>query len=470
MTRPRVGEPGHSEWVFGRVLGAFRERGSMSREAFLVFDRERAGGGIGNRRNLIPGYATRKDVLACSWQEMFARAKAITQSDTATGSKEHANPNPGVGTSLPLGVIPDGFEVRRIATLVDADGETERQWIDSGRERAVGELAEQLPPGHVLKGVSTLVGGDGRVAAQWVKTQLERESREQVLERLLRELPVHMPARIDRVEGPATVGASDLLAVYPIGDPHVGMLSWEPETGASFDLDKARDIMCAAMNDLVQRGPRTDRALIVNLGDYFHADNYLNRTSRSGHPLDVDGRWPKVLQVGIEILVYMIDRALEHHRLVRVINEIGNHDDHSAIMLSVALASHYRNEPRVEIDLSPSQYHWHKFGKCLIGVTHGHNQKHDDLESIMAAERAQDWGETEHRYWYVGHIHHSTKKEKRGCVIESFRTLAPRDAWAAGAGYRAGRDMTRITLHNEWGEVGREIVSANYLQAQYLAE
>lgn len=370
---------------------------------------------------------------------------------------------------LPLEAVPDGYEVRRISSQVGADGELERQWVQAPVARERGELHTPIPAGHRVRGVSTLVSGDGSVAAQWVKTVEERESPEELLERLFRELPDRIQPREGLASGPASIDDADVLAVYPMGDPHVGMLSWAPETGESFDLGKAREIMCGAMSELVRRGPRTREALICNLGDFYHSDNAQNRTARSGHALDVDGRWPKVLQVGVEILVHMIDRALEHHEHVRVINAIGNHDDHSAVFLSAFVSAYYRNEPRVSVDLSPAGRHYYRFGKNLIGVTHGHNQKIDELESIMAAERAADWGATEHRFWYIGHLHHSIRKEKRGCMLEVFRTLSPRDAWAAFAGYRAGRDMHRIALHREWGEIGRDIVSADFLQSQFRA-
>jgi hypothetical protein len=42
-----------------------------------------------------------------------------------------------------------------------------------------------------------------------------------------------------------------------------------------------------------------------------------------------------------------------------------------------------------------------------------------------------------------------------GVLIEWFRTLAPRDAWATGAGYRSGRDMYAVIHHKEYGEVER---------------
>ena len=50
------------------------------------------------------------------------------------------------------------------------------------------------------------------------------------------------------------------------------------------------------------------------------------------------------------------------------------------------------------------------------------------------------------------------KKEFSGLTWESFRTLAAKDAWAAGRGYRAGRDMLCIVHHREHGEIERHRV------------
>ena len=325
-----------------------------------------------------------------------------------------------------------------------------------------------IPKGHRVLGVSSYVDPDGELRGQWVKTAAVAESREETLRRLLAELPAEVPHRVGRVEAPRAPLPDDVLAVYPMGDPHIGMLSWEPETGASFDLKLAEQIMRSAIDELAGEGPAARMALVVNLGDFYHSDNRQGRTT-AGTQLDVDGRWPKVLEVGLRIMVYMIDAALSAHERVRVVNAIGNHDDHSAMFLSVALAAYYSGEPRVDIDTSPALRHYYRHGRVLLGITHGHTAKGDKLPQIMAAERAEEWGATEHRAWLCGHVHHKTQTEHLGCVVETFRTLAPRDAWHAGQGYRSGRDMNRIAYHREYGEIARSTVSASYLASRYGA-
>ncbi len=324
------------------------------------------------------------------------------------------------------------------------------------------DMRKTVPAGYHVKGVSTYYDKNGEVRGQWVKSQKDQEHQIAMLLDAVQEIAEPFRGKSEKVKGPGSVN-KDLLTIYPMGDPHLGMYAWAAETGHDFDLNIAEANLVAAVDRLVGLAPPSELGLILNLGDFFHSDSADNQTRRSGNPLDVDTRWAKVLQVGIRTMRRCIDKALEKHKEVKVINEIGNHDDHSAIVLSLCLAQYYENNPRVSVDTSPSPFHWLRFGKCLIGVTHGNNTKPDMLPGIMAADRSKDWGETSHRYWYTGHIHHDTLKEFPGCTVETFRTLAPRDAWHHKSGYRSGRDMKCDVLHVEHGRINRHIVGIEML-------
>jgi hypothetical protein len=316
------------------------------------------------------------------------------------------------------------------------------------------DMIHPVPSTHFAKGVSTLYGEDGKVKAQWVKSQNYYDDMRETAEQIVASLNIEPKAPTQSAQH----HVDDLLTVYPLGDPHIGMYAWAEETGADFDCDIAERDLRSAIWRLVGTAQPTYKALIVNLGDFFHADNQAGTTARSGNKLDVDTRKQRVMIIGVRIMTHLIDVALAKHTQITVINEVGNHDDESSYVLSLILSAHYKDEPRVDIDLSPATFHYYRFHKVLIGVTHGYQCKPDKLGQIMATDRAQDWGESEFRYWLVGHIHHTSKKEVPGCVIESFRTLATKDAWHSASGYRSGRDMVRITYHKDYGEVGREIV------------
>lgn len=409
---PARGTEQHRAWLVGE-LAAWLATGGSGRDGFLRWQQQ-------NRRDKGHAWATKSDI-GSNWVSVLDEARmAAPGGPTTYGEKRPAAP----------------------------------------------EVLEQIPDGQRLKGLSVLTDADGAVKLRWIKTREDHETQQEVLERILRDFGDYAGPRPDPIQRPADVD-DNLLAIYPMGDPHLGMLAWGDETGESWDLAKGEAIIRDSFDVLVMRGARARRALIVNLGDFYHSDNAGNRTARAGHVLDVDGRWPKILSVGVRAMVHAIDRCLEHHDSVAVENVIGNHDDHSAVMLSVTLDAYYRDEPRVTIAMEPRAHRYHRFGRCLIGLTHGHTGKLGSLGAVMATDRPRDWGETVHRLWLTGHRHTTQRHEQPGCVVEVFRTLAPSDAWARAEGYRSGRDMSRIVMHREYGEIARNTVSAQYLAQRF---
>lgn len=325
------------------------------------------------------------------------------------------------------------------------------------------DMTKTAPDGFFVKGVSSLFDKHGNLAAQWVKTATDQERQAQIMREAIEAMAEDLP-RVKPRPANASYGAG-LMACYPIGDAHIGMLSWAEETGEAWDLKIAEEVHCSAMARLVELAPPCEEAAIVNLGDWFHADNLEGVTSRSGHRLDMDSRFAKMARVGVKIMRTMIETALTKHKRVRVINAIGNHDDTTSMMLSICLANVYEHEPRVIVDTHPGPCHYIRHGAVLVGVHHGHSIKSDRLPGVMAADRAKDWGETLHRYWWIGHVHHQSLKDHPGVTVESFRTLAAKDAYATWGGYRAPRDMKVIILHDKRGEVARYTVQPEMLEA-----
>lgn len=368
---------------------------------------------------------------------------------------------------------------KAVGEAMDA-GESPTRWaetngIDPGNARRIArklkkraaskgyspehDMTKTAPDGYAVKGTSTLYDEDGKPRLQWVKTNQDAERQLELMKEAIVALSEDLP-KLPATPTPSKPKFDDeLMAVYPLGDPHIGVLSWGEETGQDWDLAIAEEKFCAVFDRLVKTAPHCDHAVIVNLGDYFHADNMEGTTTRSGHNLDMDGRFAKMVRVGMKIMRQMIQSALNHHKTVRVINATGNHDDTSSQFLAVSLGFMYESEPRVVVDDSPTPFHYVEWGRCMFGVHHGHSCKPAMLPGVMAADRPEMWGRTLHRYWYTGHIHHDTKKEFAGVTQESFRTLAGKDAYATWGGYRSGQDSKCIVLHKQHGEVERHTVN-----------
>lgn len=315
------------------------------------------------------------------------------------------------------------------------------------------DMTRTVPDGYTVRGVSTYYNRDGQATGQWVKSRADDERRAELIaewiDRLADDVKPLPPVK------PPKDSDSELLAVIPMGDPHFGMFAWAKESGDDFDLSIADRLQRAVIDRLVSLSPPAAECLLINLGDFFHADDSTNATPGSGHALDVDTRFDKIMDVAEDCMIYCVHRLLEKFQTVHFWSMPGNHDPHAGSPLARILRAYFRENPRVKIDVKPGKFNYMRFGKVLIGSTHGDMAKPQDLPLLMATDKAQDWGKSSFRYWYVGHVHHKTVKEHPGCIVETCRTLAPRDAWHAGMGYRAGRDMQLIVHHREFGETVR---------------
>ena len=329
---------------------------------------------------------------------------------------------------------------------------------------APGHFESGTAPGYLMGKVTVQRGANGSVERTWERQSPDQDRALDALRAAVEAIIAPSLGILRPVPAPAACDA-DLLTVIPLGDPHFGLLTWAEEVGENFDLGIAERLTCEAVDRLAVSGPATHTALLLNLGDYFHADNATNRTPRSGASLDVDGRFEKIARVGIMAMVRCIRRLLEKHQKVIVRNNRGNHDPHQASMLTLALSAWFHNEPRVQIETSPSSFYYHRFGKVLIGSTHGDGAKLNDLPLIMATDAPHDWAAAEYRVWHCGHFHHDQLKEHPGCTVETHRTLAAGDAWHRHSGYRAGRDIKAIIYHRDFGEVTRIRCGVGILQA-----
>lgn len=316
------------------------------------------------------------------------------------------------------------------------------------------DMTKTVPDGFAVKGVSTYYDENGKPRGQWVKSSVDRAAAEALAREAVQALAEDVRGLAPLTPPPEVVG-DDLMTVVPMGDPHFGMYSWAKETGEDFDTEKAEALTLGAVDRLMSVTPPSSVCVILPLGDVFHANDQTNQTPAHKHQLDVDSRFVRVLHIGIRAYRRAIERALERHQKVVVKFVAGNHDPQAIWALAFSISAYFEKEPRVEVDLSPSKFWFFQHGRVLIGATHGDTVKPEGLEGVMAADMPQAWGQTKHRYWYTGHIHSSNKKEFRGCTWESFRTLAAQDAYAAGHGYRAGRDMMAIIHHREHGEIER---------------
>jgi hypothetical protein len=349
-------------------------------------------------------------------------------------------------------VLP-GFRLTKTTAVTNEDGDVVREFIQ--QRPAIGESFE-VPDGHSVKGVSALVDATGRTIQQWVKTRDSRDglTPEETIERLKTAMEGYSAAQ--PIPAPLAA-AEDLLTLTPLADWHVGLRAWAGDTGMNWDLSIAENVIGRGIEDVVERAPSSGHAIVLGGGDLLHSDSNENKTAKSGNVLDVDGRYDKCVEVAGRLVVRTIDAHLRKHGHVTARILKGNHDEHSSVAIGYFLKGWYRNEPRVTVDTDASLFFWHRFGRVMIGATHGHAAKLQNMPSIMAHRRAEDWGATLFRYIHGFHLHHTAKyaTEGNGCISEVHQTPTPQDAWHFGSGYLSGRSLQSISYHREMGEIGR---------------
>ena len=362
-------------------------------------------------------------------------------------------------------LLMQGLTKREVASRLNVTERIVFRRLQSVKARAAmagiapdADMDYQIPVGFNVKGTSTLIDKTtGESKLQWIKTDANKEAQEELMRECIEALKAELP-KYDPVSFKATT-VSDLATVYTITDAHVGMKAWGKETGADWDLDIAERTITSAMFELINAAPCSYLGVVAQLGDFLHADSITPMTPTSGHLLDADDRFSKVVQVAIRILRRVIAHALTKHERLLFINAEGNHDLSSSIWLRELFKAVYENEPRIDVVDTPLPYYVYQHGQTMLAWHHGHLKKNDQLPILFASQFHDMWGKTVKRYCHTGHRHHFDEKEHSGMYVVQHSTIAARDAYAARGGWMSERNMKAITYHKKFGEVGRITVT-----------
>jgi hypothetical protein len=315
----------------------------------------------------------------------------------------------------------------------------------------------------IVTGRSTLRNlQTGEDVMVWEKESLDKEREESARQAAFDALASTLPRELPRI-GPSLFNA-DLATVYTLTDAHIGMLAWAREGGEDWDLTIAERVIVGCFAEAIRSAPDSELAIFNQLGDALHYDGLTAVTPTSGHILDADSRFTKMVEVAVRILRRIVGMLLDKHSRVHVIMAEGNHDMASSVWLRTMFKALYELEPRVTVDDSALPYYCYEHGQTMLAFHHSHIKKLDQLRSHIAAQFSEAWGRTRKRYIHTGDKHHSAEKDEMGAKLIQHPTLAARDAYAARGGWHSERYMSAITYHTRFGEVGRVTVSPDMLR------
>lgn len=317
------------------------------------------------------------------------------------------------------------------------------------------DLTHQTAEGFNAKRISTAYKEDGSIALQWVIQEPEKRDLRQKIDAMVDGLRDDLTGFKKPVTAPKEIN-KDYCAQYLVGDHHFGMLA-DSDTkfdDADWDVKIATKVLIDAVDRLSSRVGNAHTGVLVNVGDLFHANSGDNKTT-AGTPVDVDTRIGKTFKLAGRLFQTIIDKMLEVHQEVVVINVRGNHDSDMACHLSSCLELLYDREPRVNVLKNYSKFlHW-EWENNLFVYHHGDRVKHEQILQAVVTNLDEEWSRCKHRYCHMGHIHHQMSKEVGTMLFEHFSSLTSTDQWHSDSGYQANRSMTAIVYHKKNGEDSR---------------
>jgi DNA-binding CsgD family transcriptional regulator len=356
-----------------------------------------------------------------------------------------------------LDILAEGKPVRQAAKEMQLDDRS--AWYLKARTlkalAAAGytetfDATRFVDPGQQIKGKSTLTKDDEGNTV-WVKTDLKQEQKQEHLASFARalcdEISRAKPAPLPKIKH----HDPDMMTGIFIGDAHIGMRAFGKETKHhDFDTDIATQQLRDAADYLIAKAEPTETGLLVDVGDYMHANGHNNATF-AGTPLDVDTRHRSTMYEAAMAMRYFVDKMLAKFKKVVVVVARGNHNDDVAPAIELMLSFYYEKEPRVTILPTHGYYHYIEYGNWLLGITHGDKQKAEALAGSMARDMSQAWGRTTHRLWCTGHYHKEAVKTLPGVKHKVFAALPPPDAWHSSHGFSGDGELEMLTFRKSGG-------------------
>lgn len=329
-------------------------------------------------------------------------------------------------------------------------------------------MVNPTAPGFSLARHSQYYDKDGNPANKWVIQTKDSKQQEAIIKQFIDSMAQDLP-KVPKIKYTKKNPNTDWIPWINIGDGHLGMVAYDKEVGANFDLKIAKAELCAAVQDLIDTAPDCERVVIQDMGDMTHYENIDGVTEASGHNLDCDGRYSKMIDVYIACMRFIVEAALKKFKYVDVIINQGNHSRKNDLWMARLLRAVYENQNRLSVIDNESVFIPYRMGNTFVMSHHSDKCKPAKLADVMATDFSQDWGEATYRYIDIGHIHHRmVAKEMAGCTIESWNQLAAMDKYAHDGGWRSRQCLTMVYRSKTYGEKGRVTITAEEIKDRLM--
>lgn len=239
-------------------------------------------------------------------------------------------------------------------------------------------------------------------------------------------------------------------------DIHIGKLACDIETGQKYNSDIAIKRVHEGVQGLLQKtsGYNIEKIIFVAGNDILHTDNSTGTTTK-GTPQDISEKWYESFIKAKQLYLDLLDSLIAIAD-VEYIHCMSNHDYVTGWMLSQTVEAYYKSCKNIAFNNTPAHRKYTKYGKNLVGFTHGDGAPAKDLPLLMANDVKSWWSETTHKYIYSHHLHHKVAKDYPGVSFESFRSPSATDSWHHKKGHDHAPKAIEMFIHDpEYGQEAR---------------
>lgn len=240
------------------------------------------------------------------------------------------------------------------------------------------------------------------------------------------------------------------VLVLPISDLHYNLRASLLETGNEYNCEIAEKIYFGIIFDVLSRVKeyKFEKIIFTIGGDNANTDNIIGATHKNTMQ-DVQIGYFDMVERLYALTVKAID-ILADIANVSVVLINSNHDTTVAYGLAHYIKAFFRNDKRIDVDISPLPRKYIQYGKTLFVFAHNGDIK--KLPELVADEAREYWSQIEQTEIMLQHLHHEVVlKESNNMRIQRLPTMSGKSRWAVGEGYNSKRQCKSFIFDKEYG-------------------
>jgi len=224
-----------------------------------------------------------------------------------------------------------------------------------------------------------------------------------------------------------------------IKDLHLGKKGFNCDTlKFNWSLEEAGAQYEKAVNTVLKKVDVDQiEQFIFPVGDDLININSTANSTVKGTP-QMTGQFFQTIFTYTHVLVSKVIASLSIMAPVFVYMVPGNHDADAVFHLGEVLEARFKGNKNVTIDSRPIVRKYHRYGKNLIGFSHGEKIKPTEVFNAMSVDVPGLFAESKYRFFRLGHLHKNQKRKKfdltvkdefHGVDVEICPSLSPTDLW-----------------------------------------